>query len=483
MHEITKKFFDSKSTGIESKTKIQLNPIRELLINRNLKEQIEEEKPLPLIPRFSLVNPIIKKQKIPIPDFDNMKTQGEKFDALFDFRLRQIQENESERNRLLEETGTNLVKSSDQVIDYSSLPRTQESLNQLGNRNAQLDREITKLKKQSGIQTSLKEVEKPTGYNSNYSSDRFWKQILTIEHLFAGLRDVEFSKTDSAIGFLVGNFNIFFRTFDGGKTWQSVFDKNFVPTEFNHLVGISFFKSEGWVVGRPAVLFHTADNGFSWRKIQLPKVFLKDLPQTITALEENKAEVLTTKGKIYSILIDKENNLKIKCCVKKSLPSFIATSKRSSYNQNYVVTFLDRPYDRYAIFNHETMSWSTYSLPDKKTVTNAGFWDEDTVWILTMDGELVFHDKNKTLKFGNCNQFGKAIPIVDLVQRTSQEWVACGKNETVIYTKTLPGWDETQVGENSLNLLYFIKYPTENVGFMFGLDEMGRAVLYREVVK
>ena len=61
---------------------------------------------------------------------------------------------------------------------------------------------------------------------------------------------------------------------------------------------MSFKDNEGWVIGKPAILLHTADGGKTWERVPLsPK--LPGEPSSVKAFGANKAEMTTTAGAVY----------------------------------------------------------------------------------------------------------------------------------------------------------------------------------------
>ena len=74
---------------------------------------------------------------------------------------------------------------------------------------------------------------------------------------------------------MVGARGTFAETNDGGLTWQA---RSFTNLDAEEEVSyrfqqVSFFKGEGWVLGKPPLLLHTTDEGKTWERIPLsPKV-------------------------------------------------------------------------------------------------------------------------------------------------------------------------------------------------------------------
>jgi photosystem II stability/assembly factor-like uncharacterized protein len=113
------------------------------------------------------------------------------------------------------------------------------------------------------------------------------------------LFDIDF---DSAThGYLVGSRGAFAETNDGGLTWEARSFSNLDPEEevtYRFQV-LSFKDGEGWVLGKPTLLLHTKDSGKNWERIPLsPK--LPGEPVSVMAFGNNKAEMVTSQGAVYT---------------------------------------------------------------------------------------------------------------------------------------------------------------------------------------
>ena len=70
------------------------------------------------------------------------------------------------------------------------------------------------------------------------------------------LLDIAFTGSDPKHGFLTGTRQTLLETFNGGKTWEPRFiesvDEEGITDRYNY---ISFSGSEGWIVGKPCLLY------------------------------------------------------------------------------------------------------------------------------------------------------------------------------------------------------------------------------------
>ena len=85
-----------------------------------------------------------------------------------------------------------------------------------------------------------------------------------------------FLPSDPQHGFLVGTRQTVLETLDGGRSWESRYvgasNEEDTESEFNYRYNAIAFGGEdgreGWIVGKPAVLFRTADAGATWSRVR-----------------------------------------------------------------------------------------------------------------------------------------------------------------------------------------------------------------------
>lgn len=74
---------------------------------------------------------------------------------------------------------------------------------------------------------------------------------------------------DRANGFIVGAYNLFFKTADGGKTWSAWSHHIANPSNF-HLNGITASKDYLYIVGERGLFFRSADKGLTFQPLSSP---------------------------------------------------------------------------------------------------------------------------------------------------------------------------------------------------------------------
>ena len=96
-------------------------------------------------------------------------------------------------------------------------------------------------------------------------------------------------------GFLLGSRETLLETKDGGRTWAPRTVAAAQDEGFNYrFTSISFNGNEGWIVGKPAILLHSADGGANWDRVPL-SAKLPGNPILVSALagKPGQAEMVT----------------------------------------------------------------------------------------------------------------------------------------------------------------------------------------------
>eukprot|EP00899_Mesostigma_viride_P010124 jgi/Mesvir1/19112/Mv12856-RA.3 len=138
------------------------------------------------------------------------------------------------------------------------------------------------------------------------SNEKYWETIPLPVDKEIVLLDITFPTATH--GFIVGTRQTLLETVDGGLTWEVRNISGQAQSDDDDDEGgginyrynsISFSGKEGWIVGKPAILFHTVDEGKTWERIPL-SAKLPGNPVTVYALnDKGGAEMTTDQGALY----------------------------------------------------------------------------------------------------------------------------------------------------------------------------------------
>lgn len=138
------------------------------------------------------------------------------------------------------------------------------------------------------------------GHKSSAASrDRNWEQVqLPVKET---LFDMCFDPVKPTHGWIVGAKGTFLETFDSGLNWNArTFSSLDEDGDFVYRFEVaSLTNDEGWMIGKPAIMLHTRDGGKQFERIPLSPKLPGD-PCSIVALGPDKAEMITSRGAIYT---------------------------------------------------------------------------------------------------------------------------------------------------------------------------------------
>lgn len=304
--------------------------------------------------------------------------------------------------------------------------------------------------------------------------------------------DVDFSPLEPDHGFLVGSRGTVAETFDRGQTWQPrAFARLDADEELNYRFEVVTFRgSEGWVIGKPSLLLHTADSGKSWERVPLsPK--LPGEPVSITALGPGSAEMTTNAGAVY--LTDNAGR-NWKAQVRETIDATLNRTISSgvtgaSYFTGSIISVLRDAYGAYlAISSRGNFFltwkpgqdfWIPHARDSSRRIQAMGFVNNDVnegVWMATRGGGLSFTEKNPDLETTELLKFNKVdiraggYGILDVAFRpgTSEVWAALGGGSLYRSMDGGKSWKrDNQVDKVGANI-YRIKFFDKDTAFALG---------------
>lgn len=319
-----------------------------------------------------------------------------------------------------------------------------------------------------------------------------WAQVPlpTSETIF----DIDFSPLEPDHGFLVGSRGTVAETFDRGSTWQPrAFARLDADEELSYRFEVvTFLGSEGWVIGKPGLLLHTADSGKSWERIPLsPK--LPGEPVSITALGPGTAEMTTNAGAVY---ITENNGQNWKAQVRETIDATLNRTISSgvsgaSYFTGSIISVLRDTYGAYlAISSRGNFFltwkpgqdfWIPHARETSRRIQAMGFIRNDVnqgVWMATRGGGLSFTGNKPDLESTDLLKFDKVdirsggYGILDVAFRpgTDEVWAAVGGGS--LY-KSMDGGNnwrrDNQVDKVGANI-YKIKFFDKDTAFGIGAN-------------
>ena len=304
------------------------------------------------------------------------------------------------------------------------------------------------------------------------------------------LYDIDFDSETH--GYLVGARGSFAETNDGGKTWEARSFSNLDPEEevtYRFQV-VSFTSGEGWVLGKPTLMLHTKDSGKTWERIPLsPK--LPGEPTAILSTGENKAEMVTSQGAIYTTDNAARN---WKAQVKETIDATLnrisssGVSGASYFTGNIINQVRDEDGAYLAVSSRGNffLTWepgSDFWIPHNRgtprRIQNMGFVEgkiKKGVWMTLNGGKLLISEGTPDLTkddfdFKEANIKTGGYGITDVAWRTKDEVWAVGGSNTMYVSKDGGKNFSFDSSANSLpGNLYNVKFFPEygNMGWALG---------------
>lgn len=281
-------------------------------------------------------------------------------------------------------------------------------------------------------------------------------------------------------------------TFDRGVTWlPRSFARLDADEELNYRFEVVTFRgAEGWVIGKPSLLLHTADSGKTWSRVPLsPK--LPGEPVSITALGAGAAEMTTNAGAVY---VTENAGRNWKAQVRETIDATLNRTISSgvtgaSYFTGSIIQVLRDDYGAYlAISSRGNFFltwrpgqdfWIPHARDSSRRIQSMGFVRNDVregVWMATRGGGLAFSGRNPDLDSSETLAFDKVdirvggYGILDVAFRPdSQEvWAAIGGGSLYRSNDGGKNWRrDNQVDKVGSNI-YKIKFFDTDTGFALG---------------
>jgi photosystem II stability/assembly factor-like uncharacterized protein len=272
--------------------------------------------------------------------------------------------------------------------------------------------------------------------------------------------DIDFTD-DPQHGWMVGLDSTMLETTDGGTTWQP--RQLLLGEQQYRFSAISFAGDEGWVAGQPAVLLHTNDAGASWEQIPLSER-LPGAPQTMTALGDNSAEMVTDLGAIYRTTDGGRN---WKALVNDAFG--VAKSLSRSPDGKYVAVSSRGNF--FSVWAPGQEAWQPYNRNSSRRLQSMGFAPDGRLWLLARGGQMQLtnspdpEDWGKTKAPQKLNSWG----FLDMAYRTPEEtWVVGGSGTLLASFDDGQNWQKDREVEDIPANFYKIKFLDENRGYILG---------------
>lgn len=304
--------------------------------------------------------------------------------------------------------------------------------------------------------------------------------------------DIDFSPVDPDHGFLVGSRGTVAETFDRGVTWSPrSFARLDADEELNYRFEVVTFRgAEGWVIGKPSLLLHTADSGKTWERVPLsPK--LPGEPVSITALGPEMAEMTTNAGAVY---VTENAGRNWKAQVRETIDATLNRTISSgvsgaSYFTGSIISVLRDAYGAYlAISSRGNFFltwkpgqdfWIPHARDSSRRIQAMGFVNNnvnDGVWMATRGGGLAFTGPDPDLEATELLQFDKVdiraggYGILDVAFRpgTQEAWAAIGGGSLYRSVDGGKTWKRDKLVDKVGANIYKIKFFDKDTAFALG---------------
>jgi photosystem II stability/assembly factor-like uncharacterized protein len=272
--------------------------------------------------------------------------------------------------------------------------------------------------------------------------------------------DVDFTD-DPQHGWMVGLDSTLLETQDGGSTWQR--RELLLGEQKYRFSAVSFAGEEGWVAGQPAILLHTTDAGASWEQIPLSER-LPGAPQTMMALGDDAAEMVTDLGAIYRTN-DGGRNWKALVNDAFGVPKSLSRSADGKY-----VAVSSRG-NFFSVWTPGQDAWQSYNRNSSRRLQSMGFAPDGRLWMLARGGQMQLSNSPNPDDWGKMtapqklNSWG----FLDMAYRTPEEtWIVGGSGTLLASFDGGQTWQKDREVEDIPANFYKIKFLDENRGYILG---------------
>eukprot|EP00270_Netrium_digitus_P004294 TRINITY_DN152_c0_g1_i1.p1 TRINITY_DN152_c0_g1~~TRINITY_DN152_c0_g1_i1.p1 ORF type:complete len:441 (+),score=68.65 TRINITY_DN152_c0_g1_i1:60-1325(+) len=298
------------------------------------------------------------------------------------------------------------------------------------------------------------------------------------------LLDITFVPDDLNHGFLLGTRQTLLETTDGGKSWQPKEIPSAEDEDFNYRFNsISFNGSEGWIVGKPAILLHSSNSGESWERIPL-SARLPGTPVLIKATGPKSAEMVTDEGAIY---VTGNNGYNWRAAVEETVSATLNRTVSSGISgaSYYTGTFSNvnrsDSGDYVAVSSRGNFFltwepgqsfWQPHNRTSARRIQNMGWRTDGGLWLLVRGGGL-FLSKGTGVSedFEEVRISSRGFGILDVGYKSQDEaWAAGGSGVLLKTTDGGKTWTRDRVADNLAANLYSVKFVGEKQGFVLGND-------------
>ncbi|KAI5060113.1 hypothetical protein GOP47_0024533 [Adiantum capillus-veneris] len=296
------------------------------------------------------------------------------------------------------------------------------------------------------------------------------------------LLDIAFVPDEPDHGFLLGTRQTLLETKDGGKSWAPRSIPSAEDEDFNYRFNsISFCGKEGWIVGKPAILLHTADAGISWDRIPLSSR-LPGTPVIIKGTGEKGAEMVTDEGAIY---VTSNRGYNWKAAVEETVSATLnrtvssGISGASYYTGTFNAINRSNSGDYVAVSSRGNFYltwepgqpyWQPHNRTSARRIQNMGWRADGGLWLVVRGGGL-FLSKGSGVSedFEEAQIQSRGFGILDVGYRSKDEaWAAGGSG---ILLRTVDGgrsWIRDKAADNIAGNLYSVKFIDDRKGFVLG---------------
>eukprot|EP00245_Coleochaete_scutata_P001923 TRINITY_DN12399_c0_g1_i1.p1 TRINITY_DN12399_c0_g1~~TRINITY_DN12399_c0_g1_i1.p1 ORF type:complete len:448 (+),score=77.37 TRINITY_DN12399_c0_g1_i1:84-1427(+) len=298
------------------------------------------------------------------------------------------------------------------------------------------------------------------------------------------LLDIAFVPDEPSRGFLLGTRQTLLESKDAGKSWNPRTIPSAEEEDFNYRFNsISFSGTEGWIVGKPAILLHTSNSGESWERIPL-SARLPGNPVLVKATGPSSAEMVTDEGAIY-VTSNKGYNWTaavqetVAATLNRTVSSGISGASYYTGTFNTISRSDDGSYVAVSDRGNFFLTWQpgdSYWQPHNRTsarrLQSMGFRGDGGLWLLVRGGGLFFgQGSGVSENFEEAKISSRGFGLLDVGFKNEKEAFAAGGSGILL--KSTDGgksWAREKLDDKIAANLYSIKFMNDKQGFILGND-------------